>query len=721
MSVREEARRILSQALEQPVHERREFIQAACHGDETLRMEVEALLADEGTIEILRAQPIKRLEYHARLLAPGQLLAGRFRILRFLASGGMGDVYQAEDTQLGERVALKTIRTEVAGNPRMLARFKTEIQLAKRISHPNVCRIHDLGIDEQSPGAGVFLTMELLSGETLAEHLQRGRMTLDEVGSIARQIANGLEAAHKARVIHRDLKTRNVILVREDSQVRAVITDFGTAHATTSQGKSATLTTMGEIIGTPDYMAPEQLRGEAISPATDIYAFGIMLFEMVTGRLPFAGDTPISAAVKRLQEAPPYPSLYAPKLPRNWERAILRCLEPDPAARFQGAGDVIRLLEAERTPARGREFHVLRRHRALVVILATAFLVLGGVTWISFHAYSTLKTTGQQVASTANFGSETANFHYERGLYFWNLRTQDGFDKAIDEYKRATELDPNHALAYSGLAWVYAMQSGFRVPKEVFPEARKYAEQAIKLNDKLPHAHAALAFVEFYYSWEWKAAEKEFKKAIELDPGYASAHSNYAILLAVKNRFDEASNQAKLAEKADPVSAAVGTGLGRIYLWSGRYTQAIEQFQSVLSMHPQFPEAHLSLASALEATGNSDAAVRQISFVLSNTLSSSALADLGYMYSKMNEKQLARAMLVRLENVRRDKKQYVSPCYPAIVHAALGQREEAFRLLNEGLRERTFEMVYLNINHEYASLREDRRWQRLVRSIGLIE
>lgn len=722
MSGREKAQHILAEALERDTREREQFIKAACHGDETLRMEVEELLVAETVGGSSLTQPMRDSAWPRKLLQSGELLAGRFRIVRSVASGGMGDVYEAEDTQLGERIALKTIRTDVALNPRMLVRFKKEIQLAKRISHPNVCRIHDLGIDEGSSGNMAFLTMELLSGETLAHQLSENRLTLDQAGSIAAQIGAGLDAAHRARVIHRDLKSSNVILIKEDSQYRAVITDFGIAHVATSETSSVALTTAGEIVGTPDYMAPEQLRGEPTGPATDIYSFGIILFEMVTGQRPFIAETPIAAAVKRLHQPPPSPRVYVPGLSKIWESAILRCLEPDPAARFQSAGDVIRFLETGPPSARYRSLEVFLRSRGfLVILVAAASLLVGVVMWNLSHGRSGIHPAGHPNAVPASSAPDSARIHYERGLYFWNLRTQDGFLKAIEEYKKATEADPQYALAHSGLALVYAMQSGFKAPKQVFPEAKKYAENAIRLNDKLAQAHAALAFVRFYYDWDWKRAEEEFRRAIELDPTYASAHSNYAILLAVRNRFSEAQDQAKLARQADPVSAAVATGLGRIYYWSGRHQEAINQFEDVLSMHPQFTEAHLSLASALEATSNFDAALRQISYVLSDSLDSSALADLGYMYARMNDKQLALGMLLRLRNLRNETQRYISPCYPAIVHAALGDRDEAFNLLNEGLKERTFQMVYLNINPEYATLREDRRWQNLIRSVGLVQ
>ena len=715
---------LFHQALQLAPGEREQFLSSACGSDTQLRIDLASLLVSYensgSTFERPLIAPEFLLGLRGSLVAPGDLLAGRFRIVRALASGGMGDVYEADDEQLGDRIALKTIRTDVAANPRMLARFKKEIQLAKRVSHPNVCRIHDLGIEERPGGAIAFLTMELLAGETLTQRLERDRLTVEETGRIAAQIADGLDAAHKAGVIHRDLKTSNIILAEDNSQLRVVITDFGIAHAGSPQSSAGALTLTGEIVGTPDYMAPEQLRGDVTTPATDIYAFGLILFEMVTGQKAFAGETPLAAAVKRLENPPPSARLFVPDLPQAWETAILRCLNPDPGKRFQTAVDVVRSAVKKH----GWTIQIAQKTsglpvKRLLTFLIAALLSAGALIFIAQRRHSVPQPVSRSRAITSREGPAAAKIHYERGLYFWNLRTQDGFLKAIDEYQKATEEDPQYALAYSGLASVYAMQSGFKTPTQVFPEAKKYAEKAIQLDTKLAAAHAALAFIRFYYDWDWKNAESEYMAAVALDPSYASAHSNYAILLAVTARFREAEKQAKLAEQADPVSAAVGTGLGRVYFWSGNHQQAIRQFESVLSMHPQFLEAHLSLASALEETGDHPAAVRQISYVLSESLNSSALADLGYMYARMNDRQLARSMLSKIEDLRTNKGRYISPCYPAIVHAALGELDEAFNLLNEGLRERTFEMVYLNINREYSTLRHDRRWARLVRSVGL--
>ena len=717
---------LFHQALELPAESRERFLELQCGSDTSLHAEVASLLAHyenpESGLDRAIVPPEPSHQTTAWLRAPildtDELLARRFRIIRRLASGGMGDVYEAEDMALAERVALKTIRPEIASNSRVLARFKKEVQLAKRVSHPNVCRIHDLGIDEKQSGTVLFLTMELLEGETLANYLQQNPLTLTEIRGIASQIAAGLDAAHAVDVIHRDLKSSNVIL----TQSRAVITDFGIARSAAPDPTSDELTRTGEIVGTPQYMAPEQLLGEPVSHLTDIYAFGVILFEMVTRRLPFTAAAGQSTWSERLRSRPPSPKLYAPGLPVTWERAILRCMDPDPVARFETAGAALSTLETPRAISRTWIPNLSKpQQRRIAGSVAIALLLSGSTWWAASHVRLSSANNSTRVITQSVSASQAANIHYQRGLYFWNLRTQDGFAKAIEEYKAAIHEDGNFAPAHAGLAWVSAMQSGFKAPREAFPEAKKYAQSAIKLNNKLAPAHAALAFVNFYYDWDWKQAEAEFKTAIELDPNYASAHSNYAILLSVRNRFQEALEQARVAEQSDPVSAPVATGLGRVYYWSRRYPEAVQQFQRIFSMHPQFSEAHLSMATALYASHNSDAAVRQISYVLSDSLNSGAIADLAYIYAGIGEKELARSMLLKLENLRTENKRYISPCHLAIVYGALGERDQAFTLLNEGLKERTFEMVYLGINPEYEPLRQDERWRGIVREVGLAQ
>jgi tetratricopeptide (TPR) repeat protein len=312
-------------------------------------------------------------------LAPATLLADRFRIVKLLGHGGMGEVYEALDLELGEHVALKTLRAERAGNEEAIEGFRREIQLARKVTHVNVCRTYDLFRhrgpgDAGSPVEFAFVSMELLGGDTLLDRLRTGgRFTTAAAYPIVAQIAAGLAAAHRAGVVHRDLKTANVILVPEQrGRVRAVVTDFGLAHEPARERR-------GEvddewIVGTPTYMAPEQVLGQETSPATDLYALGVVIYEMVTGNVPFPGDTPMSSAIRRLNEPPVPPRVHVPDLDPRWEEVIRRCLERDPADRFASAEDLLHSLAGGRVPPTRRQ----RRRQAAIAAAVVGALALSG-------------------------------------------------------------------------------------------------------------------------------------------------------------------------------------------------------------------------------------------------------------------------------------------------------------------------------------------------------
>jgi tetratricopeptide (TPR) repeat protein/TolB-like protein len=288
--------------------------------------------------------------------AAGDIAAGRFRIVHLIARGGMGEVYEALDLELRAPVALKTVRPEIAADPAAVERLKRELQLARQVTHPNVCRVFDFW---QDPDAGAFVTMELVGGETLAARIKRaGRVTPAIALPIVEQMAAGLAAAHRAGVVHRDLKSGNVLLepTRPGEPPRAVITDFGIAVAEVSAGTPAE---PERWIGTPDYMAPEQVAGEAITPAADLYALGMVMYEMVAGVTAFEGPTAHNVALKRLSHSPPSPRNHVPDLDPRWEAAILRCLARNPGDRFPSAPAVIEALVGREGRRRRRTAAVL--------------------------------------------------------------------------------------------------------------------------------------------------------------------------------------------------------------------------------------------------------------------------------------------------------------------------------------------------------------------------
>ncbi|MEZ4655107.1 MAG: serine/threonine-protein kinase [Candidatus Eisenbacteria bacterium] len=275
----------------------------------------------------------------------GTVLARRFRIEGILGRGGMGEVYQAFDLELEAPIALKVLRPELASSRGAAERLKREVVLARRVTHPNVCRTFDLWRHRGKPGSALFLTMELLIGESLEDRLaRRGRLPFAEVRELAKPLLRALHAAHRAQVVHRDLKPGNVMLIPREDGEQVLVTDFGVAVATSGPSASS------GWLGSPGYMAPEQLRGDTVGPAADIYALGTLLFEALTGRLPYEVDpheTLPDLLRRRLRHEPPALRTYLPEIDARWEAAIHRCLSRDARDRFPSCEDLLRALGLE--------------------------------------------------------------------------------------------------------------------------------------------------------------------------------------------------------------------------------------------------------------------------------------------------------------------------------------------------------------------------------------
>ncbi len=301
--------------------------------------------------------------------APGTVIGGRYRVESILGIGGMGVVYRATDLALGVPVALKLLRAELAHREDVLERFRQELLLARQVSNPHVVRIHDMA---QHDGHWL-ISMDYVDGEALDRRIDRsGPMQVEDVIGIARQLADGLAAAHAKGVVHRDLKPANILL---DTQGNAYVSDFGVARSLASSGLSqAGLTSMGAVVGTPDYLSPEQARGEAVDARSDLYALGLILYEMLTGKLPFAGGTLAETMAQRMVRTPDSIDTARPGLPRWLARLVDRLLRSQPAHRLQSATDVVTAID-RRELARD----LRPRRRTWIALAAVLALVAGAV------------------------------------------------------------------------------------------------------------------------------------------------------------------------------------------------------------------------------------------------------------------------------------------------------------------------------------------------------
>ncbi|MBI4904971.1 MAG: protein kinase [Acidobacteria bacterium] len=359
-------------------------------------------------------------------------MEGRFRIESFLGAGGMGEVYAATDLQLNTVVALKTVRADQAGDDKGWSRLRREVLLARQVTHPNVCRIYDFFETTHAGEPLSFLTMEKLDGETLSEYLrERGPMTAAEAMPVVEQLASALEAAHAAGVVHRDFKSGNVMLVpKSGGGFRCVVTDFGLSH----QNGAMAVHSTDAAAGTPAYMAPEQMQSGEAGPAADVYSLGVVMYQMVTGKLPLVAPTPLALGLLKLEGKVQAPSTYRPGLPRVWDVVTLRCLRPDPRERFASAREVARALagEVEVKPAPAD-----RRQRAYWWAAAVVISVASVLIVVIPREYRPNAKAAERLSQGVRALHSDAPFLASRLL------------------RLAVEADPNWAIAHGRLAQAY--------------------------------------------------------------------------------------------------------------------------------------------------------------------------------------------------------------------------------------------------------------------------
>ncbi|HEY6448178.1 MAG TPA: protein kinase [Acidobacteriaceae bacterium] len=500
---------------------------------------------------------------------PGEVLLDRFRIVRELGRGGMGEVYLADDLQLG-RIALKALRPDIAGTPGAFERFRREVQLARKVGGPQVCRIHELFLlpaTAHDP-ATAFLTMEYVDGLTLATRLaQGGPVGQQEALSIALDICEGLRLIHQQGIVHRDLKSPNVMLCTRDGAQRAIVMDFGLAFdgARTPSAPDETTISMaataaGVIMGTPDYMSPERFEGSPVTAASDIYSLGVVLYQMLTRLLPYKADTPMAAAVRRAKRPPPVSSVQH-MIPRHWDRVIARCLEYEPQDRFASADQVARALHISRWhPGNFSIDHpwFLRGAAALLVALTV---------WGATALWRDLQYNRPNVEGARWYHAGVASL--QEGSYL----------RAKNELEDARRADDRFVMAHARLAEAWfdldfdgAAQREMVVASEgepyLSPHDRRYlkairstvtrdvtgaVQQYRIILDGLPESEKSAGSVDLGMAYEREGdpqhALDSFRRASRINPDNPAALLQAAILETRLNRPQEANRDFDRAEE----------------------------------------------------------------------------------------------------------------------------------------------------------------------------
>ena len=880
---------LLQTSLETSPAERSAFLAEACGGDDSLLAEVESLIISHeragSFIEHPAAAVMAESLVGATPASPIGETLGHYQIRQRLAAGGMGEVYLAEDTRLKRKVALKIMRAFFTRDVERVLRFQQEARAASALNHPNIVTIYDVGqIDSHH-----FIATEFIDGETLRQRMSQAAVPLAEAIDIASQVASALAAAHQAGIVHRDIKPENIML-RPDGLLKVL--DFGLAKLIErDQAVSLVDTSQGIVMGTAFYMSPEQARGVTVDERTDLWSLGVVLYEMLAGTVPFAGETTGDLIVSILEKDPPPLADIAPEVPVTLQGIVNRCLCKDRAQRFQKATEVISALRDLRSyqadkqlswspainaekpaPAAAKKsvspealpvpfpsatgLLARRRVKALTALAVGLGLVLmfsyfwfsrrktvaapteikslavlpfkpllaerpdaslemgiadtlitrlSGLKQISVRPISAVRKYNTLEQDPVAAGSElgvdavlegsiqwdedkrirvtarlwrvrdhflmwTDNWvepradifaledlmtarmanaiqpslsgaeqkllskHYTdnveayqlymKGRYEFRKRTEPGLTEGINYFSQAIAKDPQYALAYAGVADCYMLLSvgdyGLWPPREAMFKAKASAQRALELDDTLAEAHATFAFLNYVFDWDWPTAEQHFRRAIDLNPNYATAHHWYALFLATQGRPAEAISEAHQALKLDPLSPIMNTDLGLIFYYSHQYDQAIEQLQKTLKLEPEFAVAHWRLGLAYAQKGRLHEAEVEIERAIELAgRPPGFLAALGYVAAALGKKDEAARVLAELQGL--NQKRYVFPTFYTNVYLGLKDNDQALKWLERGYNDRSAALIGMKVEPMYDPLRGDPRFQDLVKRVGFRE
>jgi len=657
-------------ALQRPPGDRAAFLDRSCGDDPDVRRLLEQLLSMDGAHASFLEHPAVDANSADNAIRPPAATAvthqngqgpqpswesligrqyGPYRILSLLGAGGMGEVYRAHDGKLDRDVAIKMLPAEFARDPVRLARFRREARVLASLNHSNIAAIY--GLEEAAEGD--YLVLELVEGEQL-----RGPLPVRLAIDLACQVAEALEAAHQHGIVHRDLKPANVKLTLDG---RVKVLDFGLAKAIAG-GEPAPMvasqvplagdrSVTGSVFGTPGYMSPEQARGEAVDQRTDIWAFGCLLYELLTGRRAFDSATVSDTLTAVLEREPDWLAL-SEDTPATLRDLMKRCLQKEAGAR-------------EASMAQVRD----------------ALLGLQ-------------RACSRRAVAKPNASSVDAYELCLRARYHHQQRTPEGLATALRLFQQAIERDPDCALAHAGIAHVCLIATYFGgMPTSVgMPRMKAAALRAVELDEALPVGHVRLGDALCFKDWDWAGAEREFRRALELDPDSPEARCRYGLFLWARQRHDEALAHQLKAQELDPSSLDTHWLLGWTYLSLGRLDEADETARRLLAMAPgAWLGYHIAgvvnwkknLWTGAMADLEKAAAIEGGPAMLA--LHCAACARAG----KLAE---ARGLLERLEQMAAGR--IVPPGWTAIAYAGIGAHAEARACLVRTLEERHMVAVH---------------------------
>ena len=741
----------------------------------------------------------------------GSTLA-HYRLVEKIGAGGMGEVWKAHDEHLDRDVAVKVLSQGALGHAMTRQRFQREAHVLSRLSHPGVATVFDFDTQD-----GVdFIVMEYVPGGTLQTRLQEGPLDLEEMIRLGAEIGDALENAHRGGFLHRDLKPANVALTTGG---RPKLLDFGIARLLQGAGSAAGLTQTGMVLGSIPYMAPEQLLGDADDARTDVYALGVVLFEMATGRRPFLKDRNEALMFEILNSAPPSVHSLRHDIPPEIDRLIASCLGKDVTQRPASAGQVSEALRRIRERAKAgaapepgpevirslavlplrnvsqdpaQEYFAdgmtealisdLARIKALRVISRTSAMKFKGaqktlpeiarelnvdailegsallvgnrvrisVQLVSARTDETLwadrydrdledilglqsavaETVAKEIAIQVTPREATklserpvvnaeAHVEYLKGRHSSVEGSPQATEISIRHYRRAIDLDPSFAPAWSGLADCHTTRAsrGMAPPAEATAEAMAAARKALELDESLAEAHAVIGSL-LTHLGDPAGAERSLLRAIELNPGSAFAYQIIGRVYFCSQRHAEAQQAMLTALRLDPLSMIIHTAVGDAYYYAREYEKSVVYYRMAIEIDPRFDGAHTDLARSLEALGRFDEARSQ--YEEGRRLAGGVAGPsfgLAHLESSMGHEQEARRMLAELIAARSHR--VVSAWGIAALHASLGDADEAFRWLDLAVAEGATGLVFLRVHPRLDPIRTDPRYALLLRKVGL--